>query len=384
MKALHFGAGNIGRGFIGALLYESDYNTTFVDVNEKVIDLINERKEYTVEIAGSDETITVNNITALNSLKQEEEVVQAIAEADIITTAVGPAILKVIAPLLAKGLQAFVDQNDRQINVIACENMIEGSTQLRQHVLEELAPEVQETLKEKIGFPNAAVDRIVPEQNNEDPLTVKVEPYYEWVVETKDVRGDLPEVEGIHYVNDLTPFIERKLYTVNTGHAVAAYLGQLNGYTTIKEAMDAPTIMNKVRRALEESGEVLIKKYQFDRYSHHNYIDRIIERFLNPDLSDFVTRVGRAPIRKLGPKDRLFGPAREYVQLFDEVPENLAEVIASVLLFKNKHDSEAEELQEMISQHGAMAALKKITGLEENDRLIEKVKQKYEDLSSLT
>ncbi|MBM7552243.1 mannitol-1-phosphate 5-dehydrogenase [Thalassobacillus pellis] len=382
MKALHFGAGNIGRGFIGALLSQSGYDTTFVDVDEKLIQLINERKSYHVEIAGSNESIQVNNIAGLNSLKQQEDVIEAIAEADLVTTAVGPAILKVIAPLLAKGLEKVVDNGSRPLNVIACENMIEGSSKLRGYVLNELDGTVQEKVKEQIGFPDAAVDRIVPEQKNQDPLTVKVEPYHEWVVETKDIRGDLPEITGIHYVGDLTPYIERKLYTVNTGHAVAAYLGHYHGLETIKEAMDDPAILEKVRGTLGESGDVLIKKYQFDESEHHHYVDKIIERFLNPALSDYVTRVGRAPIRKLGPDDRLVGPGREYVQLFKKAPDYLAEVIASALLYQNDSDPEAEELQKKIKAVGAIEAFTEIADLPMDHPLTVRVKEIYNQLSN--
>lgn len=44
MIALHFGAGNIGRGFIGALLHHSGYDVVFADVNDTMVCLLNEKK----------------------------------------------------------------------------------------------------------------------------------------------------------------------------------------------------------------------------------------------------------------------------------------------------------------------------------------------------
>ncbi|QHE53673.1 mannitol-1-phosphate 5-dehydrogenase [Pontibacillus sp. HMF3514] len=380
MKAVHFGAGNIGRGFIGALLDQANYETIFVDVNETLIDELNKRQGYTVDLAGSDETIEVQNVSGLNSMSQQDEVIQAIVEADLITTAVGPHILPAISKVLAQGLEKRIDENHGPVNVIACENMIGGSEALRAHVLENLDEAKHEKLNETVGFPNAAVDRIVPDQNNDDPLTVKVEPYFEWVVETPRIKGEQPDVDGITYVEDLTPYIERKLFTVNTGHAAAAYLGHYHGYQTIKQAMDDPTISEKVRGTLKETGSVLIEKYNFDESQHEAYIEKIIERFLNPDLSDEVTRVGRGPKRKLGPKDRLVRPASEYIESIGKDPEYLAEVIASALLYQNDSDQEAKELQEVVRNEGALQALQQVAELDHDNRLVDVVREQIQRL----
>ncbi|MCA0984101.1 mannitol-1-phosphate 5-dehydrogenase [Halobacillus yeomjeoni] len=377
MKAVHFGAGNIGRGFIGALLSEADYETTFVDVNEKVINALNTHGEYIVELAGTDATEKVSNVSGLNSLNEEGKVIEAVSKADLITTAVGPQVLPLVAPLIAEGLM----KRGRPGNVIACENMIGGSTLLREHVLKEVGAEEKPLLDDHIGFPDAAVDRIVPNQVQNDPLTVKVEPYYEWVVEKGAVKGGIPEIQGITFVDDLTPYIERKLFTVNTGHAVAAYLGKYKGYSTIKEALEDPSIKQKLEGVLSETGKVLIEKYGFDKDQHQKYIQTIIKRFENPDLSDEVTRVGRGPIRKLGAGDRLVKPALEYIDLFGEKPEQLAHVVAAALSYKNEDDPEAVELQKMVDENGHVEAFKQITQLEEGHPFVQAVHQQFENIS---
>ncbi|MCA1010172.1 mannitol-1-phosphate 5-dehydrogenase [Halobacillus halophilus] len=377
MKAVHFGAGNIGRGFIGALLSQAGYETIFVDVNGELIDELNQKRTYQVDLAGTDRSIEVTNVSGLNSINDEQAVMKAIEEAEVITTAVGPNILPAIAPVLAQGLL----QKKDKANVIACENMVGGSDILKEHVLENRGADQKEWIRENIGFPNSAVDRIVPDQHQDDLLTVKVEPYFEWVVETTGIQGNRPEIKGITYVDDLTPYIERKLFTVNTGHAVAAYLGKFHGYQTIKQVMDDPAIKEKIRGALQESGAVLIEKYKFDEEVHHEYIETILSRFENPDLSDEVTRVGRAPIRKLGPNDRLVQPAVSYLEYVQKDPIHLAEVIAAALFYENEQDQEAVELQKRIDEEGRIKVFQEIADLDKDHRLVKAVEAQVHHLA---
>jgi len=384
MQALHFGAGNIGRGFIGQLLYEAGYHTTFIDVNDAVIQALNEKQAYDVILADENhETLTVKDVSGINNMSHPEDVVEAMKTADLITTAVGPNVLPIISDLIAKGLQARNQETDRPLNIIACENMIGGSSLLKEKVFEHLKKDEKETFDELYGFPDAAVDRIVPNQENEDILEVSVEPYYEWVVEDKNIKGDKPHVPGINYVHDLKPYIERKLFTVNTGHASCAYIGRYLNYDTIKEAMDDQEIQSLIRGALMESGEALIQIYHFEREAHQRYIDTIIERFLNPNISDKVTRVGRGPLRKLGPNDRLIRPATLYLEVTGKAPTHLAKMIAAALNYENAEDAEAVELQEIIQAQGYEKALQKISGLDKNHPLIQIVLEQLEELKTM-
>ncbi|WP_010531730.1 mannitol-1-phosphate 5-dehydrogenase [Lentibacillus jeotgali] len=371
MEAVHFGAGNIGRGFIGALLYEAGYHTTFVDVNDAMISEINDRQQYDVVLAAENsETLTVKNVSGINSVTNPDEVIDAIKQADVVTTAVGPNILPAISELIAKGLCKRLETSKQPLNVIACENMVGGSTVLKENVFAHLSEEEQTACADVFGFPDAAVDRIVPNQSNADMLQVSVEPYYEWVVEQTAIKGDKPPIDGITYVDDLKPYIERKLFTVNTGHAVPAYIGHALGYATIYEAMQDQTVQEIIEGALHESGEALIRTYGFDREEHEDYIEKIIKRFKNPHISDDVTRVGRGPIRKLGARDRLIRPASLYLDLTGEAPVNLAKTIAAALQYHDENDEEAVKLQKMIAEQGYEKTLQSISGLEAGDPLV--------------
>lgn len=308
-QAVHFGAGNIGRGFIGALFSQSNYHVTFVDIAEKVINQLNADKGYNVITAAEHpETLAVQNVSGLNNLTQEQAVIKAIKEATYITTAIGPNVLPRIAPLIAKGLAERVKASDENVYIIACENQISATDLLKGYIFDALDEETKAHMINKVFFFNSAVDRIVPIQHDQGSLDVLVESYYEWVVEAPE---DIPFVEGMTIVPDLAPFIERKLFTVNTGHAVIAYFGYLKGKETIDQTLRDSDIYEQVQQTLQETGNYLIKRYDLDREEHEAYITKIIERFKNPHLNDSVKRVGRAPIRKLGPQDRLIRPALE-------------------------------------------------------------------------
>jgi mannitol-1-phosphate 5-dehydrogenase len=142
MLAVHFGAGNIGRGFIGSLLSQSGFEVVFVDVNDEVVRLLNKKKEYRVLIAdesGKEEVI--RNVSAVNSKIESDKVIDYLTEADLVTTAVGPNILPAISSTLAEGLRKRLSANPKPLHIIACENMIGGSAFLKGKVFEKISEE---------------------------------------------------------------------------------------------------------------------------------------------------------------------------------------------------------------------------------------------------
>lgn len=364
MKAVHFGAGNIGRGFIGMVLSKAGYKVCFVDVNETLVSLLQQRGEYKVTLVGeSRESQTVRSVTAIPG-SDLPQVAEAVASAELVTTAVGVGVLQHIAGAIAQGLEARLQRTDEPLHIIACENAIGGSSILKEQVYARLSEETRGKADACVFFPNAAVDRIVPLQHNEDPLEVTVEPFFEWVVDRSAMAPGFRELAGVHYADRLEPYIERKLFTVNTGHCTAAYLGYLRGFETIQEAMADAGIAREVRRTLEETGALLVAKHGFDEREHQSYIDTIMERFRNPYLRDEVVRVGRSPIRKLSPEDRLIRPA---LQAFERgmKPWHLAQAAAAAFLFDYTEDPEAAELQSAIRTDGIGPVIARYTGIPE-------------------
>ncbi|EGR1092412.1 mannitol-1-phosphate 5-dehydrogenase [Vibrio cholerae] len=363
-NAVHFGAGNIGRGFIGKLLADADIAVTFADVNEPLVDQLSHQQEYKVKVVGSEcKMETVSHVTAVNSAS--EALIERIIKTDLVTTAVGPTVLDIIAKTIAKGLSArFAAGNTQPLNIIACENMVRGTTHLKQQVYQFLTTEEQQQADALVGFVDSAVDRIVPplQAANDDPLEVTVESFSEWIVDEQQFKGEIPQIEGMEKTDNLMAFVERKLFTLNTGHCVTAYLGCLKGHRTIREAIEDPSIHAQVKQAMQESGEVLIRRYGFDRALHSAYIEKILSRFANPYLVDEVDRVGRQPLRKLSANDRLIKPLLGTIEY--GLPNGmLLKGIAAALKYRNSNDPQAVELQQSIEKEGVRSTLARYTGL---------------------
>lgn len=372
MKATHFGAGNIGRGFIGEILAKNGFSIEFVDINETIINALMSRKGYTIELAEeSKQQIQVANVTGINNQKNPEAVIDSVATSQIVTTAIGPNILPFIAELIAKGIQKRrANQVTEKLDVIACENMIGGSQFLFEKVKAYLTREDLDYVNQYVGFPNAAVDRIVPIQHHDDPLFVSVEPFSEWVVDKTQMKNPELALSDVEYVDDLEPYIERKLFSVNTGHASVAYTGASLGYQTIDEAIADEKVLTTLENVLKETGSLLIAKWQFDPQVHQAYAQKIVARFKNPYISDAITRVARTPIRKLGYDERFIRPIRE---LHDRnlSYQQLLTVVGLIFNYRDEKDEQSVELQKMLQNESLEAVVRKVTQLTDETLIAE-------------
>jgi mannitol-1-phosphate 5-dehydrogenase len=377
VKAVHFGAGNIGRGFVGLLLHEAGYEVVFADVADALISQLASASSYEVHEVGENASVkTVSGFRALNSGSEEAAVVAEIATADLVTTAVGPHILKFVAPVIARGL-AGRSPSLAPLQVMACENAI-NATDLLHSEVEAAWDGAAGELSSVAVFANTAVDRIVPNQAPGQGLDVTVETFYEWVIDRTPFAGGAPVIPGATFVDELGPYIERKLFTVNTGHASAAYFGYGAGLEKISDAMADASIAARVRAVLEETKQLLVAKHDFVEAEQEAYVQKILSRFTNPYLPDTVNRVGRAPLRKLGRHERFIGPAAELAER-GVTPVALLDAMSAALRFDDGADDEAVELARMLSEMDAAEAVERITELPPSHPLFPQVRKLIED-----
>ena len=380
MKALHFGGGNIGRGFIGKILAEAGYEVVFADINMTVIDRLNQDHGYTVHVVGEgvDQHETVQNVRGINS-GDEAAVTAEISDATLVTTAVGPPVLEILAPLLARSLAARYRAGGAPLNIIACENMVRGSSFLKEKVLAAAGDDAA-LIDANTGFVDCAVDRIVPpvRGGDADPLAVTVEVFSEWIVDSTQFKGAVPAIAGMIATDKLMAFIERKLYTLNTGHTALAYFGQLAGKKTVGEAMQDDAVRQAAEAVMKESGAVLIRRYAFDPAAHRAYIDKILKRFANPYLHDDIDRVARQPLRKLGAQERFIKPLNGMLE-YDLPHDATVRAIAATLHYHNPDDPQAVEMQYYRQAHGIAATLAKYSDFD-NTAVVAEIEAAYQAL----
>ncbi|KAE9974545.1 hypothetical protein BLS_005281 [Venturia inaequalis] len=374
LKAIHFGGGNIGRGFVAEFLHNSGFEVVFIDVMDSIIESLQKTKSYTVTEIGEDgeRTFTIDNYRAINSKYEEAKVIEEIATADVVTCAVGPNILKFIAPVIAKGINARTAS--KPLAVIACENAIGATDTLRGFIEQGYSEDTKTNITNKARFANSAIDRIVPHQDPNAGLNVKIEKFFEWCVESKPFDGvGRPEIKGVHFVGDLKPYIERKLFTVNTSHATAAYVGKLRGLPTIDQAMANKEVHDIVRDALRETAHLIVTAHGIDKQEQADYVESIISRISNPALEDKVERVGRAPLRKLSRKERFIGPASQLAEMGESYKNLLVSIDAAFRFTNIEGDEESVELAKILKENDAKAVVEKVCGLEPSHPLFNDV-----------
>jgi mannitol-1-phosphate 5-dehydrogenase len=305
--------------------------------------------------------LVVDGYRAINSQTDAAALVDELASADLATTAVGPSILRFIAPHLVMALRAR-PADAPPLAIMACENAINATDLLRDEIASLSSPEEWPSLSAKAVFANTAVDRIVPGQAPDAGLDVTVETFFEWAIERPPFGEHAPAIPGAHFVDDLAPYIERKLFTVNTGHAATAYFGFLAGHSRISDALADPDVASAVERVLGETSALITAKHDFSEEEQARYRVTILERFRNPELPDTVERVGRQPLRKLGRHERFVGPAADLVSLGRPV-DGLLAAVGAALRFDVPTDPESVELRELLDRSEPAAFVHEVTGI---------------------
>lgn len=359
MKAVIFGAGRIGCGLAGQLLRASGYEVTFITRDSRVVENLNHNRGYNVLLTSATQSRRefVKGIKAIQA-GDNPAAADALAEADLIATAVCSQNLPAVAPLIAQALS----RREKPCNVIAFENMPAAGECLRRLVASLMSRPAEIDCH---GFSGAVISRIVTHRlgdpSGSDPLTFLGEMVETFVVDRMGLRAPFPEIRGMRLVNNYQPWVLQKLYTFSAGHATAAYLGWLKGYHYIHTAIRDQEIRRAVLTAMMEGQRGLGAKFGQEFAGNPEELEEIIARFENAALNDAIVRVARDPQRKLSSNERLVGAAKLAEQA-GILPEQLAFATAAALCFSNSMHN--EHCSACFEQSHAAEVLNQICGLD--------------------
>ena len=316
MKLIQFGAGNIGRSFIGALFSRADWEVVFVDAVYPLVSLLNEKRFYTVIIkreGREDEKRIVGPVRAVFA-GDADAVAFEIADCDLLATSVGKDSLPKIMPLIAAGLRARQAKCSRPLDIIIAENVRDVKDIFLKGIRASLADN-DFPLEDILGLAETSIGKMVPLSKKEDlaqdPLRLFAEEYETLIVDKKAFHGGPPSIPGLKPVEHILAWVDRKLFIHNLGHAAAAYFGfyASDRVKTISEALSLPGVADAVHLAMNASADALSLEYSesYARKELSQHIEDLILRFGNCALGDTVFRVGRDLRRKLSENDRIVG-----------------------------------------------------------------------------
>ena len=381
-RAIVYGAGKIGRGFIGRKLSESGYEVCFLDILKDLVSALNAAGRYTVRFVSNEgeRDVSVGPVRAIDSLT--EEAVRAIAECDLLATAVGVNNLPDIAPIIARGIMLRRERGGGPLDAILCENQIGADGMMRGWINGCLDGGQQAWAEKNLGLVEASIECMVPPQlpaADGDGLLIRAEYYAELPVDRAGFRGALPEIEGLKPYSPFDFFIQRKLFLQNGGHALCAYMGYLRGYEAIWQAMEDPEIAAAAEAYMRVSAEALVSRYGEAMRPHvARLIPDLLRRYRNRGLMDTVARVGADPVRKLRRNDRMVGAALLALEQRID-PSPIVRGIAAALRFDRAGDVSAPGLQAALREEGVDSVLRRFLSLRPEEPLYGMVKRAYLD-----
>ena len=361
-KFVMYGAGNIGRGFIGQTFSLAGYSVGFVDINEEVISRLNTDKCYPVNVVTTDnnQEIMVNNVYGIDG-KNVDLVADEIANCDLMATAIGVNVLKFIAKPISLGIKKRYETSKKPLNIIICENLIGADEYLKGLIKKEI-PKLEDYIESSVGFIEASIGRMVPvmteEKRQGNPLRVYVEPYNILPVDKNAFKGEVvSDVANLYPYAPFNLFIQRKLFMHNMSHALLSYLGYLRNYEFIYQTVKDYDLRYVALRALCQMAVAISKENNADMQMLIDHAENLLYRFTNTALGDTIKRVGKDTQRKLGSNDRLIG-ALKLAEKHNVYAGYLCIGIAAGLFFNPEDDESSITLSTYAKENGVEQTLK--------------------------
>jgi mannitol-1-phosphate 5-dehydrogenase len=313
-KIVIFGAGRIGRSFIGQLFGCGGYKVVFIDVDPILVDLLNRRGCYRVVIKGdTTEEIVVPDVFAI-SARDRGKVVEAISTAGIMAISVGKNAIEKVIPVIAEGLLLrSINSPGVPLDIILAENMRSAADFTRDILKMNLPSGFQ--IESLVGLIETSIGKMVPIipsiELEKDPLVVFSEPYNTLILDGKGFRSAVPDIKGLAPKSNIKAWVDRKAFIHNLGHASAAYYGHYlhPDAKYMFEILNDTEVLGFTKDVMLQSADILRTVYPDDFTTEDliYHIDDLIERFRNKALQDTIYRVGQDLVRKLGADDRFMG-----------------------------------------------------------------------------
>ncbi|MCM8824503.1 MAG: hypothetical protein NC822_07540, partial [Candidatus Omnitrophica bacterium] len=374
----------------GLRFSQAFYNISFVDDNEKWVELLRHNRTYKIckfimpNLYVEEFIKDVNAFSLLNK-KDSDDIIKKIINSDLVFVAMDTNYER-IGWFIAKAIEERVNKKLGVLTVIVCSNQRGQDIRLLDEIKRNILLEYHDRLSKKLNIVEAILDKIafIPEGQH-DKLTVMSENFeHDLVINStkyrKAIMNKLKNVGGISFLSNFDFIRYLKLYTFSL-HAICAYMGYLKGYKHINEAVNDKEILELLVSAKRQLLWVFERKFpQFMDEECKDYLDKVIDRF--KELPDLIIRVSRHVEMKLGYDERLIGPARWIWEENGDVGPFIIGIAMALNygMFKERgkdidkdvlDDKQAKELQNYLETQGIDFVLKRIcgVGLKENDPL---------------
>jgi len=383
-----WGAGKIGRGFIGDLFLRADYQITFIDADKSLVENLDRQGYYTVYNLRSetDQEKKIIDSYRIFHFDEEVKVQRALEETQILAIAVFPQAFEDTAKRIAAHIEErLLNRDSSPLDIILCANMHHPEPMFRKLLESFLSIEGEKYLRKKIGIAESLIIRMAVEptekMKKEDPFVVMTNGYKPLTVDGTVFKNDTPDIDGIRYTENISSEEIRKMYTYNMVHAVYAYLGKIKNYKTVIESIEDEIIQSVALAALDEISQALQKEFGFSSEEMEKWNQEVLSNMANPILKDTINRVGADPKRKLQNQDRLIGPAL-LCRKNGIMPYYLTTAIAAGYLFSNPDDSSSVEIQDFLRTYDIKTAVKRYSGILYEVDLIQQIAEKFSKLKN--